>query len=256
MTMLRTLIIDDEANSRSILRGLLEQYCEGVTVVGEADGVKTGVRAILSHQPDLLFLDIQMLDGTGFDLLEMLPEINFTVIFVTAHDQHALRAFDFSASGYLLKPIDPDQLQRNLKSVIQNAHRQADAPLLGDFLRARDREQFRKIILPTQEGLRILSLSDVLRCEGDNNYTTFHLVNGDQVMVARTLKIYAELLANHGFFRIFISHLVNLEHVQLVKSGRGGEAVMEDGTALPIARNRRKEFIQALERELLNVQND
>ena len=251
--MLRTLIIDDESNARSTLRGMLEQFCEGVEIIGEADSVKTGVRAILSTSPDLVFLDIQMNDGTGFDLLEMLPETDFTVIFVTAHDQYALRAFDFSASGYLLKPVDISVLEKTVQSIQGNQTRQQDARLLADFIQARDQERFRKIILPTQEGLQIVHLSDIVRCEGDNSYTTFHLLEGRKIIVSKTLKVYTELLSDQGFSRIFVSHLVNLEHVNLVKPGRGGEAVMADGTSLPIARNRRKEFIQQLESFLLNA---
>lgn len=252
MKMLRTVIIDDESTARSTLRGMLEQFCDGVEIVGEAESVKTGVHAILSHNPDLLFLDIQMLDGTGFDLLEMLPEINFTVIFVTAHDQFALRAFDFSASGYLLKPVDLSVLQKTVLAIQNNQNRNQEAQLLSDLLKSRDQERFRKIILPTQEGLQIVPLSEILRCEGDNSYTTFHLIEGKKIIVSKTLKVYSELLADHGFCRIFVSHLVNLEHVTLVKSGRGGEAVMADGINLPIARNRRKDFINQLEDHLLN----
>lgn len=251
--MLRTVIIDDESTARSTLRAMLEQFCEGIEVVGEADSVKSGVYTLLSHSPDLLFLDIQMMDGTGFDLLEMLPQIDFTVIFVTAHDQYALRAFDFSASGYLLKPVDLAALQKAVAGVQNNHRRSQDASLLSDFLNARDQERFRKIILPTQEGLQIVPLSEISRCEGDNSYTTFHLTSGRKVIVSKTLKTYTELLGDHGFSRIFLSHLVNLEHVTLVKSGRGGEAVMADGTHLPIARNRRKEFLRQLEGHLLNA---
>lgn len=251
--MLKTLIIDDESTARSTLRGMLEQFCEGIEVVGEADSVKSGMKALLATRPDLVFLDIQMQDGTGFDLLEMLPETPFTVIFVTAHDQYAIRAFEFSASGYILKPVDLEVLQKTIAGLQSNQLRQEEARLMADFLQSRDQERFRKIILPTQEGLQIVRLSDIIRCEGDNSYTTFHLVSGKEIIVSRTLKVYAGLLADQGFSRIFLSHLVNLEHVTLVKSGRGGEAILSDGTSLPIARNRRKEFIQHLETFLLNA---
>lgn len=249
--MLRTVIIDDETTARSTLRGMLEQFCEGVEVVAEADSVKTGVRTLLAQTPDLLFLDIQMLDGTGFDLLEMIPETDFTVIFVTAHDQYAIKAIEFSASGYLLKPVDLEVLQRTVSEVVANQDRKKDAQLKASYLKEKDQERFRKIILPTQEGLQIVSLTEILRCEGDSSYTTFHLKGGKKIMVSKTLKVYSELLSEHGFARIFVSHLVNLEHVTLVRSGRGGEAIMSDGTELPIARNRRKEFIDHLNTHLL-----
>ncbi|HHG85411.1 MAG TPA: response regulator transcription factor [Bacteroidetes bacterium] len=251
--MLRIVIIDDEDNARSTLRGMLEQFCEGIKIVGEADSVKTGVHAVLANKPDLVFLDIQMRDGTGFDLLEMLPEIPFTVIFVTAYDQYALKAFAFSASGYLLKPIDLEALQTSVKSVQENRFRSNDARLMREFLKEKTEKKFPKIILPTQNGLEIVDLARLIRCEGDNSYTTFHLLGGKKIMVSKTLKVYAELLADQGFVRIYVSHLINLEHVNLVKHGRGGEVQLSDGTMLPIARNRRKELIDKLETQLLNV---
>lgn len=251
--MLRTVIIDDEDNARSTLRGMVEQFCEGVEVVGEADSVKTGVHAILSNQPDLVFLDVQMMDGTGFDLLEMLPEINFTVVFVTAYDAYAVKAFQFSASGYLLKPIDLEAIQSTIETVKNNRTSTKDAGLMREFLQTKGEERFQKIILPTQEGLEIVKLPDLIRCEGDNSYTTFHLTSGRKIIVSKTLKIYEELLSEHGFARIFVSHLINLDHITTVKAGRGGEAILSDGTNLPIARNRRKELIKQLEDRLINT---
>lgn len=250
--MLRIAIIDDEDIARSSLRGMLEQFCEGIEVVAEADSVKTGVHTVLAHKPDLVLLDIQMRDGTGFDLLEMLPEIPFTVIFVTAYDQYALKAFEFSASGYLLKPVGLEALGKAVQQVQDNQSRENDALLRSQFLKGQSEERFRKIILPTQNGLEIVSLSQIIRCEGDNSYTTFHLDGGKKIIISKTLKVYEELLSEHGFVRIYVSHLINLEHVKLVRQGRGGEVELIDGNVLPIARNRRKDLISKLEAQLLN----
>lgn len=250
--MLRIVIIDDEDNARSTLRGMLQQFCEGVEIVGEADSVKTGVHAVLAHKPDLVLLDIHMRDGTGFDLLEMLPEIPFTVIFVTAYDHYALKAFEFSASAYLLKPVGLEALDKAVEQVRASHSRKNDALIRSRYLREQQDERFRKLILPTQNGLEIVSLSQIIRCEGDNSYTTFHLNDGKKIIISKTLKVYEELLSDHGFVRIYVSHLINLEHVKLVRQGRGGEVELTDGSVLPIARNRRKDLISKLEAQLLN----
>jgi two-component system LytT family response regulator len=249
--MLRIAIIDDETNSRSTLRGMLEQFCQGVEVVAEAESVKTGVHALLASKPDLVLLDIQMQDGTGFDLLEMLPEMPFTVIFVTAYDQYALKAFHFSASGYLLKPIQLDTFIKAIEEVKQNQARKQEAKQLHEFILQQKKQPFQRMMLPTQEGLEIISLEELIRCEGDNSYTTFFLTDGRKIIVSKTLKTYSELLTDHGFFRIFVSHLVNLDYIKRVKMGRGGEVVLNDGLELPIARNRRKELLEALEKRML-----
>lgn len=247
--MLRTLIIDDEAHMRDSLRRLLERLCPEVTVAGEADSVSSGLRSIAEHRPDLVLLDIQMGDGTGFDLLNALPSVDFKVIFITAYDQYALQAFRFSAVDYLLKPVNPEMLVSAVQRAEQlvHAHHQLHIQALRDNLKNAE-DQRRKIILKTTENIYLLELREITCCESDNNYTLVHTLEGKRILVSRTLKDYDEMLAGCGFYRVHKSYLVNLAHIRRFEKQDGGYIVLANELKVPVASRKRDEVLELLER--------
>jgi len=197
--MLRTIIIDDEYSVRNTLKKLIKSNCSNVRIVAEADGVKSGRKAIKKHHPDLILLDIKMDDGTGFDLLKQLEPVDFKIIFVTAYDQYAIKAIKFSALDYLLKPIDPDELSiavnKAEKLVIEELNQQLAT--LEDNMQTKDRSK-KKIILRTFDNIHLVKLSDIIYCESNDNYTNFNLLNNRKILVSTTLKEYDDMLSEFG----------------------------------------------------------
>jgi len=241
--MIKALIIDDEEKSRSSLLKDINKYCKNVDVVAEAENVKSGIAKILKYKPELVFLDVQMPDGTGFDLLEKLHEINFNVIFVSAYDQFAIRAFKFSAIDYLQKPVDPEELVK----AVQKMDEKVESKTLNEKLKVllENKNNFEKIALPSFDGLIFVKVKDIIRCESDRNYSIFYLRNKEKVLVTRTLKEYDEMLSSVNFYRAHHSHLINLAYVKKYIKGEGGSVIMEDGTEVVVAR-RRKEGLMTL----------
>jgi len=207
--MLRTIIIDDEAPMRQTLESLLKMSCPHVKLVAKADGVKTGMAAIKKLHPDLVFLDIKMGDGTGFDLLKQLDTVDFKVIFITAYDQFAVKAFKFSALDYILKPVDPDDLAEAVhkaeKLVVKELSIQLGA--LEDHMVPGDRSG-KKIILRTFDSVHLVNTREIVYCESDESYTVFYLLNGNKILVSNRLKEYDEMLNEYGFFRVHKSYLI------------------------------------------------
>jgi two-component system, LytTR family, response regulator len=245
--MIRAVIIDDEKESRNTVNNILTQYCDYVSVIGQAEGVASGKDLIAAKQPELVFLDIQMADGTGFDLLEQLPKVDFRVIFVTAYDQYALKAIKYSALDYILKPIDPQQLidaVNKFRVLESNFHVMAEQiKTLFGF-----KSGFEKIALPTSEGLRFVKVDNIIRCESDNNYTNFFLKTGEKILVTKTLKEFEETLSDTHFVRIHQSHLINLNFVERYIKGEGGSVVMSDGSEVEVSRRRKEAFLEKMAR--------
>lgn len=226
---MRAVIIDDMPAARIALKEDLRSYCPEVTLVGEAEGVVSGAKLIKELEPDLVFLDVQMPDGSGFDLLEILPTADFKVIFTTASDAFALKAFKFSAIDYLLKPIDPD----DLKEAIQRAKTQSSTFERLSLLKE-NMQGSKKIALNTLEKIQIVKIDAILRCESSVNYTTFYFEDGTKLLVTKTLKEFDKLLSDYTFLRVHQSHLVNTEFIkEFLKSN--GELVMKDGTKVPVS---------------------
>jgi len=243
--MSRAIIIDDEQESRNTIFNILNNYCDQVTVVAQAENVREGLAAIEDYKPDVVFLDIQMPDGSGFDLLENLPEINFQVIFITAFDQYALKAIKFSALDYILKPVDPHLL-------IEAVNKIKPSETNHDFIThqistlLRNKNNFERITLPTLEGLKFINIKDIIRCEADNNYTQFFLNSGEKILVTKTLKEYDETLSELDFIRVHQSHLVNVKFVDRYIKGDGGTIVMVDGSEVEVSRRRKEEFLKKM----------
>lgn len=243
--MIRAIIIDDEQDSRNTIRNILENYCENIDVVGEASDVESGLEVISRKNPDVVFLDIQMPDGTGFDLLEELPKVNFQIIFITAYDQYALKAIKFSALDYILKPVDPQQLVDAVKKIRKDSTSHSDITKKINTL-LRNKNGFERITLPTLEGYKFVNLKDIIRCVADSNYTQFYLSSGENILVTRTLKEYEETLSELDFVRVHQSHLVNTRYVDRYIKGDGGTVVMVDGAEVEVSRRRKDDFLNRM----------
>lgn len=244
--MYRTIIIDDESTARNALKNLLSNHCPNIEVLGEADCVKEGLLAIRKFQPDLVFLDVQMPDGTGFDLLEQIGSVNFKVIFASAYDTFAIQAFRFSALDYLQKPIESEKLIEACAKLDTTDRFEILNKKLEVLLS--NKSSFEKIALPTLDGIIFVKIKDIIRCESDNNYTNIFTSNGSKTIVSKTLKDYDEMLTPFRFFRIHKSHLINLAYLSRYKKGEGGFVIMEDGSELEVSRRRKEDFLKELQR--------
>ena len=246
--MINAVIVEDEKKSREVLEALVKTNCPEVNLVGSADSVAGGVDLIRKTNPRLVFLDIEMADGSGFDLLEQVPNTGFEVIFTTASDAHALRAIKYSAIDYLLKPIDADELKAAVEKIKTrqsvNENLENLKFLLQNF--RRPNEQYTKITLPTGNAYEIVNVKDIIRCEADGSYTSFFLENKKKLLVSASLKHYEDLLPPDDFIRVHHHHLINMSHVVRFLKTDGGYAVMSDGTQIEISRRKKDAFIQRL----------
>lgn len=246
---MKALIIEDEQKSREMLSEILKKYYPQIAILGLAKNVAEAVELIEKTKPNLLFLDISMPDGTGFDVLEKTLGHHFDIIFTTATDKHALKAIKYSACDYLLKPIDLDELHdainrvekkhsvempsmENLQFLIQNLKRTDD--------------NYNKISLPTGNAFEIIQIKDIIRCEADGSYTNFFLVGGKKLMVSASLKHYEDLLPEKDFIRIHHHNLVNMNHVIRFLKEDGGYAIMSDNSKLEISRRKKEAFLERL----------
>ena len=246
--MIRGIIVEDERHSRETLRGMLDRYCKNVEIVAETDSYRGGLKEIREHNPDVVFLDIQMPDGSGFRMLEELDEINFEIIFTTAFDQFAIKAIKYSALDYLLKPIDPEELVRALKKVetkLSDQKMNQNIQVLLDNIKARDADPH-KIILSTSEKIHIIETDHIIRCESDNYYTNFFLSDGKKILVSKTLKENEQLLSDHNFIRPHKSHLVNVKFIKGFLKYDGGYIEMTDGSRIPVSRRKREKIIEVI----------
>jgi two-component system LytT family response regulator len=254
--MITALLIDDDDNLRAGMKSLLSRYAPEIAIMGEADSVKTGTELLLKTEPQVVFLDIHLGDGSGFDLLEEVNKrgkLNSQIVFITAHEQYAIKAFRFSALDFLLKPVDPDELEKvisKIKNVLVKSESVAHIDLLLENIRKKV-DNFKRIALSTADGIHLFEISDIIRCESEDNYTKFYIKNNKPVMISKTLKEYEDLLTEHGFERIHQSHLINLAYLKSYIKKDGGYVVMADNSNLPISQ-RKKERLQELIGKQLN----
>jgi two-component system LytT family response regulator len=247
--MLRTLIIDDEPHVRKTLARMVEEECSNVKLLKSADGVKSGLKAIAEQDPDLVLLDINMDDGSGFDLLKKAEPISFKVIFITAFDQFAVQAFKFSAIDYLLKPVNPEDLVSAVNKAEQIMQQDISIQLkvLDENLHAKD-VKGRKIILRTSETVHLVKVSDIVYCESDLSYTHFFLADGQKILISKTLKEFEDLLKEFGFFRVHKSFLVNLLAISKFEKADGGYLVMENKDRVPVSSRKRDQLLEIFSR--------
>ncbi|MCD6069250.1 MAG: DNA-binding response regulator [Bacteroidetes bacterium] len=246
--MIKVLIIDDEKDARFLLRNMLERsFADKISVIAEAEDVEPGILAIETHKPDVVFLDVQMRKGTGFDLLQGIGNLDFEVVFITAHNQYAVDAFKFSAFGYLLKPIklkDITEVIDKLESHLIQQKDSADKRLKVLVENYGADGEIQKLIISNIDGFQVVKIKDILRLEGDRNYTHFITEEGKKITASKSLGEFEELLNNYGFFRIHQSTMVNLRHVTGYQKGDGGSVEMSDGSNQKLSRHRKAEFIK------------
>jgi two-component system LytT family response regulator len=249
---LRAVIVDDETNAREVLCNLLRLFSPEVEVCGEARNVDQGIEIIQQQKPDIVFLDIQMPGKSGFDLLNSFQKIDFDVVFTTAYQEYAIRAFRFSAIDYLLKPIDPEELQMALEKykINKQSIRTEQLQILKEhidnpenLLNSRQKNEGQRIALPTAEGIHFIQLSEIIYCESMGSYTKFHLQKGPAIVVSRLLKEYEEILDNYFFFRVHQSNIVNLDHIKRYVKGDGGQVWMSDNAEIEVSRRRKDDFL-------------
>ncbi len=247
--MIDTVIIEDEKRSANLLKNILKEYCPNVNLLGEAASVETGLELFTKVKPALVFLDVQMPDGTGFDLLEKLPEKKFQIIFTTAHDHYALRAIKFSAIDYLLKPISIVDVKAAVEKVVSKSSDdviQNNISLLIKNLSGGVSKQPDKIALPTMNGHVFVNINDIIRFEAEGSYTYVCLVNKEKVLVSRTLKEFENFVDENEFVRIHHAHLVNMHHVKNYVKGSGGYVVMSDGSTAEVSVRKKDEFFRKM----------
>lgn len=247
---MKAILIDDEISNLENLRTLLTKHCAQVTILATAQNVGDAVNAIEKHLPDLVFLDIQMGEQTGFDVLSQLPNRNFEVIFVTAYDQYGIQAVKFAALDYLLKPIDIDELINAVSKADQKLATQTQNSQIEFLLQQLKKPETSasKIALQMQSETRYVALSEIIRCEADNTYTFFFLANDEKILVSKSLKEYADLLKPNGFLRTHQSHLVNPAFVKSWLKEDGGILLLTSGEKIPVSKPNKDAVKLALQR--------
>ncbi|MCB9234490.1 MAG: response regulator transcription factor [Bacteroidia bacterium] len=244
--MQRAIIIDDEKQARSALRQEIGFQCPDLEIIGEAGSVEEGVKLLTEKEVDLIFLDIQLSDGVGFEILEKLKTINFRVIFTTAYSEYALRAFRFNAIDYLVKPIDGEEL-REAVSRLELAQDLGDIDPVENFFRNQAlKDPFKKIALQTSEGIHLIELRTIVRLNSEGNYTRFYFSNGQKMLVGKTLKDFELMLAPFGFERVHLSHIINLSHLNSYMNKDGGYLVLSDESTVPVSQRKRARLIDLL----------
>lgn len=243
--MIRCILIDDESNSLEMMEWLLKTYCPQVKIEAMCQAADEGIKAIEHFKPDVVFLDIEMPHMNGFDMLEQFDKLSFDVVFCTAYDQFAIKAFKYSALNYLLKPVDPDDLQETIRRIEEKktVPGKEQIELLLQNLKLTSGATMQRIALTTNDGLLFVSTADIMYCEAESNYTSVVLCNR-KVLVSKTLKEIDEALSGNDFYRIHNSFLINLNHIEKYIRGDGGYVVMNDGKAVSISRAKRQEFME------------
>lgn len=241
---MKAIIIDDEDHCIESIRLLLEKYQPQVEVIAEITNPKEAIECISSHQPDVVFLDIKMPVMTGFELIAKIRNIDFHVIFTTAYDEYAIKAFKVNATDYLLKPVSADELINAVKKVENRLQQGFSSKQLNTLIKQMDRRlnTKEKIPLPTQQGVSFVKVDDIIRCEADGNYTKV-LCTDDKYLVCKTLKDLELLLKDNNFHRVHHSHLINLKHISMYHRGKGGFITMSNGDHVDVSRSRRSAFL-------------
>lgn len=248
MKTITAIIVDDEQDSRETLRNYLGKYCPNVKLLDESANIIEARAAILKHQPQLVFLDIEMPHGNAFDLLEQWGEINFEIIFITAFSQYAVQAFNLSAAHYLLKPVDIEELEKavaTVESLLSKKEKLSHAKILLENMAALH-SQNRKLVLPLMEGFDVVKMSEILYCEAEDNFTRFYFKDGRKTLICRNLKFYETALNAFGFYRVHRSHIVNLDFVKRYNKGKGGSVVLDNGKEILVSNNKKAELIKRI----------
>ena len=248
--MIRAILIDDEHFGRQALAQALEKYCPQVNLLQQCASPEEGMISIQQHQPDLVFLDVQMPGMSGFDLLKEMQPVNFEVIFITAYDRYAIKAIKFSAIDYLLKPLDVDDLMQAVKRVEEKQQSIGSAQRLASVVHNLNFNEggIEKLAVPTMEGIDFMEVSQIIFCEADRGYTNIYLKHEAPKLVSRTLKDFESILTNSGFCRVHHRYLINMKHIQKYIKGEGGYVILTDDHHVDISRRKKEEFLSLLDK--------
>lgn len=246
--MIKAVIIEDEKKSAEALAQLLQKNCPDVTILGKVENVKDAIESVRNLKPELIFLDVMMPDGSGFDVLEKISDLKFDVIFTTASEKFAVKAIKYSALDYLLKPIDAEELKAAVKKVQDRKNIISPEQNLQSLLEniKKSDEQYSKITLPAGNAYEVVLVKDIIRCEANDNYTNVYLAGGKKFLVSGTLKHYEELLPEKDFVRAHHSHLINMNHMTRFLKEDGGYAMMSDGSKVEVSRRKKEEFLKRM----------
>lgn len=245
--MIKLVIIDDEPDARFTLKTMLQKYCPDINVAGEAEDVISGVSLIRLTKPDIVLLDIHLGKEMSFDILDKFSNPSFRVIFVTAFDIYALKAFRYFALDYLLKPVDPDLLLKGIDKAKEDiAKNRLYHEQYNGLLESHRTKTFNKIALPSSEGVTFIALENILYLQSDANYCSFFTQNGEKMMVSKPLKNFEEILPKKTFCRVHHSYILNIRHVKKYLKEDGGYALLENGKKIPISRRRKEYFMNLL----------
>jgi two-component system LytT family response regulator len=245
---MKILIVDDELSPREQSKRLLAEFFPEISVCAEAENVHSAYEAILIHQPDVVLLDVDMPDGTAFDLLKRLPQINFNIIFITAHEKYALQAIKFSALDYLLKPYTSGEFVEAIRKAQRKENEEDSSLKFNALLQNFQHQQPSKIVLRTADSIHIVLLDEIIRLQADGAYTTFFATERKPIVVSKNLKEYDSMLECSGFIRTHQSHLVNSKFVTCFHKADGGSLGLIDKTQVPVATRFKEKVLHCLER--------
>lgn len=243
--MINAIIIDDEQDAVEALSFLINTHCRNIKIIATANSISGGARAIQTYNPDIVFLDVEMPEGSGFDILKRIKDRNFQLIFVTAYDHYAIDAIKFSAVDYLLKPVDVDDLVNAVEKARKNSDklkREQYDMLLENLLAGKPQ----KLALPDTDGFQYINIKQIIRIEAERSYSTFYMEGGKKIMVSQNIGVYEELLNKSGFYRIHHSHLINIDHIHRFVKTEGGAVIMADNSRVPVSRRNREELYKIL----------
>jgi two-component system LytT family response regulator len=246
MKKFTSILVDDIPEALEMLSNDIEKNHPEIEIIGKATSVISAAKLLQKDHPDILFLDIMLGDGTGFDILEIVPNLQSKIIFVTASDEYAIKAFKFAAIDYILKPYSKEDLTNSIKKAKQQIQpNKEQLSILQEAIKNPNRGS-QKISLHTSEKIIVVQLSEIIRCKSDNNYTTFHLENGQKILVSKTLKYYADMLKEHQFLRVHQSHLINTKYIKEFIKSDGGYIILKNKSNIPVSVRKRTEVIEAL----------
>lgn len=243
------LIVDDEASSRELIKQYLSDFFHELTVCAEASNVAEAYEALVLYRPQLVLLDVDLPDGNAFDLLNKFQKINFSIIFITAYEQFAIKAFKFSAVDYLLKPFTSTEFTEAIERARQKISEQESALKLNALLQnvLQQPRQISKIVLRTSESIFLVEICDIIRLQADGSYTTFYFSNHKPLVISKNLKEYETMLDTNGFMRTHQSHLINSKHIVCYKKSDGGSLVLSDGSSVPVSMRFKAKIIKQIE---------
>ena len=247
--MINTIIIENEKRYLDSLTDDLKTHCANINIIGHSGKVKEGIELINRLKPELIFLDIELDDGTGFELLEKIHQQKDApqVIFITSFNEFAVKAFRFCAIDYLMKPAESKELTEAIKKAEEKIlSKNLNANLNVLFENLKQQGQHQKIVLPGSDSISVYKIENIIRCESDRNYTLFYFTGEKPLLVSKTMKEYEELLSSYGFERIHKSHLINMAYVKKYVKTDGGYIEMQDGTAVPVAQSKREQIVKIL----------